>query len=329
MVDGIARRVKGPMRRHRQEPKKLLGGDGTSVAAPFCRDAQDAMIIPGMEEITNPGTTNTTTRPTPQGAALMEIPGMAETAMDIPGMEEITNPTTTEPPILPGFYAADSVGEGNSFTAPVAQAQGKSKAVSLMRPLDLARRLLSAETFQLLEEFSKAGVPTDCGTPWDDKVIDRARMAGPHASAMTDDNIILIWEDIGYQKEAGFVRIVSEADLLGILRNPNLKISRIAVVPQTNRRGRIILNLSAQVDMGSIRKKGQRRPRKLVHPSVNETTVPAADQAAVQDLGTARPALLKFMFEADCAWEIKLVSRWLHHLSHRHAQPPFWRRYEP
>jgi hypothetical protein len=40
------------------------------------------------------------------------------------------------------------------------------------------------------------------------------------------------------------------------------------------------------------------------HPSVNETTEPAADQSAVEALGTARNAILKFMFEIDPTWEI-------------------------
>ena len=57
--------------------------------------------------------------------------------------------------------------------------------------------------------------------------------------------------------------------------------------------------------MGRHRPPGKRRPRDNKHPSVNETTVPAADQDAVGDLGRARPALLKFMFDADSSWEIR------------------------
>jgi hypothetical protein len=101
----------------------------------------------------------------------------------------------------------------------------------------------------------------------------------------------------------GFVRILTEEELKAELPE-NLKISRVAIVPQTDRRGRIILNLSADVELPSYRPKGKRRRVTERHPSVNETTVPAADQSGVEALGSARPAILKFMFETDCEWEI-------------------------
>lgn len=83
------------------------------------------------------------------------------------------------------------------------------------------------------------------GQPHD--AIDRALAAGPHVSACAPAGVELIWEDIQYQVDAGFVRIKSEEELFqdGVPRE--LKISRVAVVPQDNRRDRIILNLSAEV----------------------------------------------------------------------------------
>ena len=174
-----------------------------------------------------------------------------------------------------------------------------------MHPMDLAHRLLPAATFRMLETLSNNGVPTNCGHHWEDAVLDRAWQAGPHVSALTDENVILVWEDLSYQENAGFVQIVTEAELFDTICNPHLKLSRIAVVLQANRHGRIILNLSAQVDMGHGWPPGKRCHRNIVHPSVNETTMPAANQATVGDLGTARPALLKFMFDADCTWEIR------------------------
>jgi hypothetical protein len=125
---------------------------------------------------------------------------------------------------------------------------------------------------------------------------------------MTDENVYLIWDDVQYQERAGFVRIVRESELFGegvpeeVIRE--LKISRLAVVPQANRRGRLILNLSATVDLPPTRKKGSRHRRKRQHPSVNETTEEAEDQDAVKALGSALPSLLLFMFETNCAWEI-------------------------
>ena len=184
-------------------------------------------------------------------------------------------------------------------------AQGKSGHKSLMAPQDLACRILPREEYERLSIFATEGCPADCGPPWESEVLEAARKAGPHVSAMTEDNVQLIWDDILYQRDAGFIRILSERELFGPDGIPKeLKISRVAVVPQSNRRGRIILNLSAIVDMGVVRATGRRRWKKRTHPSVNETTQDAAEQAAVKALGTALSSLIFYMFDVPSAWEI-------------------------
>ena len=75
------------------------------------------------------------------------------------------------------------------------------------------------------------GVPTDCGPHWAEDVIANARQAGPHVSAMTEENVILVWDDLRYQEKAGFVQIVTATELFDTIQSPTLKISRIAVVP--------------------------------------------------------------------------------------------------
>ena len=207
--------------------------------------------------------------------------------------------------VLPGLRANDAATDiPYDRELPIDEAQGKSHARSLMQPQELAWRLLPADVFRKLFKFAKTGCPAECGPEWKEHVIKAAMAAGPHVSAMTDDNVLLIWEDVTYQSDAGFVRIVTASDLFGDNIPPGLKFSRVAVVPQANRRGRIILNLSAEVDLGYERLTGRRRKRKLTHPSVNETTEPAEDQKGVKELGTAVRSLLLFMFETDCEWEI-------------------------
>lgn len=201
--------------------------------------------------------------------------------------------------ILPGFRAADAVPP--NWTDPRQAANGKSHAKSLMQPQDLAKRILPGDTFTQLNDFAQYGVPTDCGPPWPADVIAAAKEVGPHVSAVTPENVDLMWEDISYQVDAGFVRIVSEKDLFGGTPPEELKISRVAVVPQTNRRGRIILNLSSKVKLPTSR----RQTGSKCHPSVNETTVPAEDQRAVRELGDAMKSLLLFAFETNNRWEIR------------------------
>ena len=177
---------------------------------------------------------------------------------------------------------------------------------SLMRPQNLAARILPREEFERLAVFTTEGCPTECGPPWAPEVIEAAKRAGPHTSANTPENVELIWDDISYQRDAGFMRIVPEARLFGPNTPRELKISRVAVVPQTNRRGRIILNLSAEVDLGVERATGRRRWKKRIHPSVNETTeaAAAAEQMAAKALGTALQSLLFCMFDTCSHWEI-------------------------
>jgi hypothetical protein len=98
----------------------------------------------------------------------------------------------------------------------------------------------------------------------------------------------------------------------------HIKISRVAVVPQVDCRGRIILNLSAGVTLAET--DGPRRSRKRKRPDtslatwppVNKTTDPAADQDSVQALGTVLPELLYFMYDTPHDWVIrwqKMISR--------------------
>jgi hypothetical protein len=180
---------------------------------------------------------------------------------------------------------------------------GKSQARSLMQLQLLAKRLLPAATYETLVRYSLVGVPTNCGPEWPGEVIEVAKKMGPHVSAMTPENVQLMWEEVQYQLDAGFVRIASAHELFSGCIPLNLKISRLAVVPQRNRRGRLILNLSAAVELPE-RKPGNRHKGKRIQPSVNETTQPAADQEALKRLGTAILDALLLQFESPCQWEV-------------------------
>lgn len=160
----------------------------------------------------------------------------------------------------------------------------------------MAKRLRPAEEYKRLLRSAVKGVPADCGPPSPEGVVERAKETGPHVSALTDTGVELLWPDIQYQVDASFVKLLSEKDLFGSTQPEELKISRVAVVPQDNRRDRIILNLSAEVELDQSRRKATR-----VHPSVNETIAAVEDQKAVKNLDLAMRRLLLFMFETNCA----------------------------
>ena len=83
----------------------------------------------------------------------------------------------------------------------------------------------------------------DCGPDWSLPIIQQAIAQGPNPPALTPESLELFQEDIAYQVQAGFSEVVLLEDLM---KDPpaNLKISPVAVFPQANRHGQIILNLS-------------------------------------------------------------------------------------
>jgi hypothetical protein len=122
--------------------------------------------------------------------------------------------------------------------------------------------------------------------------------------ALTPDNIKLVWDEVAYQVEAGFVQMVPEEEMFAHGYPTNIKVSRLAVVPQRNCRGQLILNLSAGVELPPKRIPGSQRKQKRVQASVNDTTLLAENQEVVKRLGSTMADALLFQFESPCNWEV-------------------------
>jgi hypothetical protein len=140
-------------------------------------------------------------------------------------------------------------------------------------------------------------VPVDCGVPWAWATVEAAVEKGAHKSATSEESIQLITEDVAYQVAAGYAEVISWAELQK-LRPKNLKVSPMAVVPQRDRRGRMILDLSFAVRRGKTgrgRKRSQQGKVILPHQSVNDSTVRLVPDAPVKELGNVLPRILDFM----------------------------------
>jgi hypothetical protein len=175
----------------------------------------------------------------------------------------------------------------------MAQAQGKR----LMAPTAFVDFHPFAETLREWE----TGVPVDCGDPWAWTTIEAAVEKGAHSSATTDESIALIEEDVAYQVKAGYAQIISW-DELAKLRPKNLTVSPLAVVPQRNRQGRMILDLAFAVRKGQAARRGRKRKadrveEMILQPSVNDTTKRLAPDGPVKELGNVLPRILNFMAE--------------------------------
>jgi hypothetical protein len=99
--------------------------------------------------------------------------------------------------------------------------------------------------FQTLHQWGSKGVPVNCGLDWEWDAVLAAVASGLHMSVMDPENIPLVHEDVQYQVDAGFSKIVLWDDLKK-QKPQKLKISPIVVVPQKDRRGRLILDFSFQ-----------------------------------------------------------------------------------
>jgi hypothetical protein len=169
---------------------------------------------------------------------------------------------------------------------------------------------------ETLREWEK-GVPVDCGKDWAWSTIEAAVEKGAHKSATTPESVALIAEDVAYQVKAGYAQVITWAELQR-LRPPNLKVSPLAVVPQRNRRGRMILDLSFAVRRGRTR--GRKRSLHddiILQESVNDSTVRLAPKDPVKELGNVLPRLLDFMMDVPAEEHI--------HFSKMDLADGYWR----
>ena len=132
------------------------------------------------------------------------------------------------------------------------------------------------------------GIPVDCGKNWEWDTIAQAVTRGPNPFALTSDAIALFQEDITYQQHAKFCKVVDWGDLPSQCP-PKLKISPVAVVPESDCHGCIILNLSFTV---YVHCNGTVQP---CHASVNATTFILASQMPAQKLGLVFPWLCQYL----------------------------------
>jgi hypothetical protein len=170
----------------------------------------------------------------------------------------------------------------------------KGKSTQLMSPSACVNFHPFTETLRQWKE----GVPVDYGEDWTVEQLKAAIHQGPHKSALEPDAILLIEEDITCQVRAGYAQVVDWSWLKNHLPS-QLKVSPIAVVPQANSRGRMILDLLFPVIRKAKHKKG-RKPkgeRNVIKESVNDWTVRMAPDAPVKELGNVLARLLQFMQE--------------------------------
>ena len=180
----------------------------------------------------------------------------------------------------------------------------KKKKNKLVRLLQLSALAVMSHPFGAQLASWTTGVAVDCGPEWAREAVDIAIARGPHPTAMAPDAIALVHEDIDYQVKAGFTEVVYWDEIKDSLPK-HFKVSPVAVIPQTGRRGRIILDLSFPVRRPPI--KGQkRRMGEVIQESINVTTQKLAPTEPVKEIGNVLPRLFHFMASTPEDQEIRL-----------------------
>ena len=186
---------------------------------------------------------------------------------------------------------------GISPLAPGASVPINERA-QLMQPLHLVH---THSFYDTLREW-ESGVPVDCGPDWSREAIDLAIQKGPHRSALDSATMQTVHEDVNYQVEAGFSSIVLWDDIKDALPK-RLKISPLAVVPQKDRRGRLILDLSFAVHLPS---KARHKLGEAMQESVNDSTVQQSPQEPVREIGNVLKRMCRLLAEVPDKEDVML-----------------------
>jgi hypothetical protein len=186
---------------------------------------------------------------------------------------------------------------------PMQQTKG-TKGNKLVRLLKLSALAIMSHPFGAQLASWTTGVAVDCGAEWSREAVDLAVARGPHPTANEPDAVALVHEDIDYQVKAGFTEVVYWDDIKDDLP-AHFKVSPVAVIPQTGRRGRIILDLSFPVRRPPKQGKS-RRMGEVIQESINDTTSKLAPTEPVHEIGKVLPRLFHFMASTPEDQEIRL-----------------------
>eukprot|EP00957_Ditylum_brightwellii_P103874 7913036-Ditylum_brightwellii.AAC.1 len=127
-----------------------------------------------------------------------------------------------------------------------------------------------------LSRWAEEGVEVDCGQAYSWAAVLEAIQHGAHHSAFTPEAIKLVQEDVRYQVQAGFCKIM-EWESLCKQWPKHPMISPVTVVPQIGQQGCIILDLLFPVYKHENKKRRQKQ-QIVIQLSVNEMTAPLAPE---------------------------------------------------
>jgi hypothetical protein len=140
-----------------------------------------------------------------------------------------------------------------------------------------------------LLEYATGGCPVNTGKNWTAEMVKTAVQRGAHVSALVSEAMEQLLTEALEKEKKGQCKIVDYEELNRKGLPPQLKISRIAMIPHKSRLFRAILNLSFRIKLqdGSY------------IPSINETTTLEAPAGAIDQMGHELDRVIHAFAEAD------------------------------
>ena len=184
---------------------------------------------------------------------------------------------------------------GGQFSVPTPKTT-RPKHRGQMCPAGVA---LSHPAAEVLLDYAHRGCPVNTGSPWSKETMEAAIKKGPHTSALVDEAIQQLHQEVEAKVECGQCRIVMWDD---IKDDPpkELKISPIAMIPHKSKPYRPILDVSFGVTLDTGEK----------IPSVNESSVKTAPAKAIDQLGHSLNRIIHAFAQADTSDTKIFAAKW-------------------
>jgi hypothetical protein len=140
-----------------------------------------------------------------------------------------------------------------------------------------------------LLEYTTGGCPVNTGKNWTAEMVETAVQRGAHVSALVSEAMEQLLTEALEKEKKGQCKIVDYEELKRKGLHPQLKISRIAMIPHKSRLFRAILDLSFRIKLqdGSY------------IPSVNETTTLEAPTGTIDQMRHALDRVIHAFAETD------------------------------
>ena len=180
----------------------------------------------------------------------------------------------------------------------------KQPSIDCQGSMCLSGLALDHPAADVLLEYAHKGCPVNTGKPWLFKMMEAAVARGPNVSAVDEEAMAILQEEVEAKAVCGQCKIVTWEELKNHSEGvpKHLKVSPVAMIPHKSRKYRAILDLSFGIRLLCWEQV----------PAVNESSIKTAPKGAIDQLGQSLNRIIHAMAQADddakvfmAKWDIK------------------------